>query len=105
MKKPKIMFDKTEIIAYCTIIGDLNKKSYKLLNLTFDKFTKIEFVPCKAKKLFKTIDSEKIVLTVKGYAKPIEFYKKDNAEHFDSYKAGFEKFATDNKISFVDETK
>ena len=44
MKKPRIMFDKTEVIAYATIIGEMNKKSQKLLNLTPDKFSKISFV-------------------------------------------------------------
>lgn len=104
IKKPIIMFDKTEVVMLATIVGDMKKKSHRLLNLTYDKFTKIAFVQCKERKLFKTVDSEKIVLTVKGYAKPIEYSKKENSAHYQEYKKGFEKFASDNTITFVDET-
>ncbi|MBQ7006716.1 MAG: hypothetical protein IJN59_02685 [Oscillospiraceae bacterium] len=105
IKKPIIMFDKTEVVMLATIVGEMKKKSHKVLNLTYDKFTKIAFVPCKEKKLFKTVDSEKIVLTVKGYARPIEFSKKEHHVHYDNYKKNFEKFAKNNMISFVDETQ
>ena len=105
MKKPRIMFDKTEVIAYATIIGEMNKKSQKLLNLTPDKFSKISFVPCKEKKLFKSVDSEKIVLNLRGYARPVEYTKKENISYFETYKKNFEKFAKDNGITFSDETR
>ena len=98
MKKPRIMFDKTEVVAYATIVNDLNKKSRKLLNLTYDKFTKISVVKCTEKKLFRMLDSEKIVLNITGFARPIEFTKKDNEQFFDGYKASFKKFASVRKV-------
>lgn len=105
MKKPRIMFDKTEIVASAIIVGEMNKKKQKLLNLTPDSFSKISIVPCKERKLFKMVDSEKIVLNLRSYANPVEYTKKDNAEYFESYKQNFEKFAKDNGVSFFDETK
>lgn len=105
MKKPLIMFDKTEVIAYATIVGEMNKKSQKLLNLTPDNFTKISFVPYKERKLFKSVDSEKIVLTLRGYAKPVEYTKKEHSHYYNDYKTSFEKFAKDNGIVLLDETK
>ena len=33
MAKPKIMFDKTEIVANATVVGEMNKKSQKILRL------------------------------------------------------------------------
>lgn len=105
MAKPKIMFDKTEIIANATVVGEMNKKSQKLLRLSADKFSQISFVPCKERKLFKKIDSEKIVLNLRGFARPVEYTKKDNAAFFESYKESFVKFAKDNGVSLVDEIK
>ena len=105
MKKPLIMFDKTEVIAYATIVGEMKKKSQKLLNITPDRITRISFVSCKERKLFKIVDSEKIVLTLRGYANPVEYTKKDHSHYYNDYKASFEKFAKDNGIVLLDETK
>ena len=105
MASPKIMFDKTEIVAKAIVVNETNKKKAKLLRLNADSFSKISFVPCKVRKLFKKVDSEKIVLNLRGYARPVEYSKKDNAAFYDSYKEGFAKFAKDNHVMFEDQTK
>ena len=105
MAKPKIMFDKTEIIANATVVGEMNKKSQKLLRLSADKFSQISFVKCTERKLFKKIVSEKIILNLRGVARPVEYTKKDNAAFFESYKESFVKFAKDNGVLLIDETK
>lgn len=105
MASPKIMFDKTEIVAKAIVVNETNKKKAKLLRLSADSFSKISFVPCKARKLFKKVDSEKIVLTLRGYARPVEYSKKTNAAFYDSYKDGFAKFAKDNNVMLDDQTK
>jgi len=105
MARPKIMFDKTEIVANATVVGEMNKKSQKLLRLSAESFSQISFVPCKERKLFKLVDSEKIVLNLRGYARPVEYSKKDNAAFFESYKQSFVKFAKDNGIALIDGTK
>ena len=51
------------------------------------------------------MDSEKIVLTLRGYANPVEYTKKDHSHYYNDYKASFEKFAKDNGIVLLDETK
>ena len=103
--KKSIFFDKTEIVANATVVGEMNKKSQKLLRLSADKFSQISFVPCKERKLFKKIDSEKIVLNLRGFARPVEYTKKDNAAFFESYKESFVKFAKDNGVLLTAETK
>jgi len=105
MKKPKIMFDKTEIVANATVVGEMNKKSQRLLRLSGESFSQISFVKCKERKLFKQIPSEKIVLNIRGFLNPVEYTKKDNALFFESYKESFTKFAKDNNVMLIDETK
>ncbi len=105
MAKSKIMFDKTEIVANATVVGEMNKKSQKILRLSSDSFSKISFVPCKERKLFKAYDSEKIVLSLRGYARPVEYTKKANAAFYESYKESFIKFSRDNNITLEDLTK
>ena len=105
MAKPKIMFDKTEIVANATVVGEMNKKKQRLLRLSADSFSQISFVPCKERKLFKKVDSEKIVLHLRGYARPVEYTKNSNEAFFESYKQSFLKFAKDNGVMLVDETK
>ena len=105
MKKSKIMFDATEIIAKAVVIGEMNKKSMRLLRLSADNFSQISFVKCKERKLFRSVDSEKIVLSLRGYANPIEYTKKGNEAFFESYKENFVKFAKNNGVMLIDKTK
>ena len=105
MNKPKIMFDKTEIVANATVIGEMNKKSQRLLRLSAESFSQILFIPCTERKFFRKIDSEKIVLSLRNLARPVEYTKKDNAVFFESYKESFAKFAKDNGVLLIDETK
>lgn len=92
--KSKISFDKTEIV-----VTDTTGKQVQMLNLTYDKIISIQFEKCTARKLFKNIDSEKIIMKVRNRLDPIEFYKYKEGAFFDEYKAGLEKFAKDNRIS------
>ena len=106
MAKRKIEFDTTEVVLATVFKDELGKETPKILNLPYDQFLKISFVPCEETKMFfKTVPSEKIVLQLKKYAQPIEYTKMKNKEFYDSYKEGFRKFATDNRIDLIDETK
>ena len=104
MAKRKIMFDKTEVVLATVFKDDLGKEVPKILNLSYDQFSKISFLPCEERKLFKTVPSEKIVLKLKKYADPIEYTMMKNKEFYQEYKDGFRRFAADNRIDLVDET-
>lgn len=104
MAKRKVMFDKTEVVAAAVMKDDMGKETPKILNLTYDQFLKISFVPCEEKKLFKTVPSEKIVLQLKKYAQPVEYPMLKNKEFYQEYKEGFRIFAKENRIDLIDET-
>lgn len=104
MAKRKIEFDTTEVVLATIFKNETGKKIPKILNLPYDQFMKISFVPCEERKLFKAVPSEKIVLKLKKYAQPVEFSMMQNKEFYHDYKEGFRKFAKDNRIDLVDET-
>ncbi len=104
MAKRKIEFDTTEVVLATVFKNETGKETPKILNLSYDQFMKISFVPCEERKLFKSVPSEKIVLKVKKYAQPIEYSMMKNKEFYQSYKEGFRKFAQDNRIDLIDET-
>ncbi|MBE7041994.1 MAG: hypothetical protein E7399_00665 [Ruminococcaceae bacterium] len=105
MAKKKIEFDSTEVVLATVFKNDLGKETPKILNLPYDQFLKISFEPCEERKLFKNIPSEKIVLKLKKYAQPVEYTMMKNKEFYQEYKEGFRKFAQDNRIDLIDETK
>ncbi len=105
MAKRKIEFDTTEVVLATVFKNDMGKEIPKILNLPYDQFLKIFFVPCEERKLFKAVPSEKIVLQIKKYAQPIEFTMMKNKEFYQDYKEGFRKFAEYNRIDLIDETK
>ena len=104
MAKRKVMFDTTEVVAATVFKDEMGKETPKILNLTYDQFLKISFVPCEERKLFKTVPSEKIVLQLKKYGQPVEYTMMKNKEFYQEYKEGFRKFAQDNRIDLIDET-
>jgi len=106
MAKRMITFDTTEIVAMVEIPGDgeFKKAQTRIMSMTYDKFSKISFVPCTERKLFKAVPSEKIVIKLKAMRQPIEFTKLKNKEFYEEYKEGFREFARKNRIDLVDET-
>lgn len=106
MAKRMITFDTTEVVAMVEIPGDgeFKKAQTRIMSMTYDKFTKISFVPCKERKLFKLVPSEKIVIKLKAMRQPIEFTKMKNKEFYEEYKEGFRIFAKQNRIDLIDET-
>jgi len=93
----KLTCDKTEINAVYPVD---RKGKLDRISLTYDKVISISFDKCTERKFFKKVDSEKISLRVRGRMEPIEYYKLEEGEHFESYKRDFEKFAKDNRITF-----
>lgn len=91
--KRRLVCDKTEIIC-------MPEKS-KLVNLTYDQITRIQFEKCIEKKLFSKFDSEKIIIVSRKQSEPIEFYKSKESEFFEEYKSQLEQFAKANRVSFT----
>ncbi|MBQ3049179.1 MAG: hypothetical protein IJC94_04400 [Oscillospiraceae bacterium] len=96
-KKYKLTCDKTEINAVYEVKrgGDLARVS-----MPYDKVISITFENCVVPKFLKKGDTERIVIRLRGYEKPIEFYKDREGDNFEGYKADFEKFAKANRITF-----
>lgn len=105
MAKRKIEFDTTEVVLATVFQDEFGKKTPKILNLPYDQFQKISFVPCEERKLFRLVASEKIVLKLKKYAQPIEYSFKENKEFYEDYKRGFRQFAMENRIELIDDTE
>ncbi len=101
MAKNHLICDKTEIIA-TVLMGN----QYRNVNLTADKIRRIQFDKYEAKAfLRKPTESEKITIESSGAPVPIIFEKSKEKEFFDGYKTQLEKFAKDNHLTFVDNTK
>lgn len=107
MAKRMISFDTTEIVAMVEIKGDgeSKKAQTRIMNMTYDMFSKISFVSCTERKLFRAVPSEKIVIKLKSLRQPIEFTKMKNKEFYQEYKDGFRTFALKNRIDLFDETE
>lgn len=101
--KADILFDKTEIVV------QISAKQAMSMNIRAEDIVSISIHPFQEKKLFKTVESEVIVLKPKKFPMPmaisrgmIEANKKSAG--WDQIKASMEKFAKDNRISFSHET-
>ena len=107
MAKRIISFDTTEVVAMVAIKkdGEVRKPKPRIMSMTYDMFSKISFVKCTERKLFKTVPSEKIEIRLKSFHTPIEFTKMKNEEFYEEYKEGFRVFAQKNRIALVDETQ
>ena len=102
MAQESIVFDKTEIavMAVTPVPGQPGKTNVKMLHLTYDQITNIQFDKVTVRGLFGSKPSEKITLAVKGRANPVEIFKHKEGKFFEGYKTGLEKFAKDNRITF-----
>jgi len=92
--KRDLMFDKTEII-----VVDRGGGRPQVLNLTYDKIISIQFDKATARKLFSSIPTEKISITIRGRENPTVLFKHTQADFWEEYKAGIEKFTKDNRIT------
>jgi len=101
MAKNHLLCDKTEIIV-TVLMGN----QWRNINITADKIKRIQFDKCKEKvSLFKMGDSERISIETSFSPMPIMIFKQKEKQFFDSYKEQLEKFAKNNRLTFVDNTK
>lgn len=93
--RSKILYDKTEIVFV-----DLSGKKAKVHNLTYDKIVSIQFDNTTVRKLFKSVPSEKLSISIRTQEAPLVLYQVDEKPFWDEYKANLTKFAKDNRVSF-----
>lgn len=96
MAQRHVFFDKTELV-----LAFPQGKKFKTLNLSYDQITRIQFDKCTEFSLFRKVPSEKITIVTPKRGEPIVYTKMKEKKFFEEYKAGFEKFAKDNRITFV----
>lgn len=102
MKKQRVIFDKTEVIMVYDVLTNPFKKGISKKALTYDKIQSISIEKCNVKRLFKTVDSERILIRAAGMTESIIYFKSVEKDYFDEYKAGFRKFAKANRITLYD---
>ena len=95
MAQRRINFDKTEIVA-----GFLAGKRFKVLNLAYSDIQRIQFDACMERRLLSRKPSEKITIVTGKSETPIVYSMLENRRFWEEYKAGFEKFADNNHITF-----
>ena len=101
MAKNHLLCDKTVIIV-TVLMGN----QWRNVNLTADKIKRIQFDKCKERAFpFKKVDSEKITIEYSPSEIPIVIYKGKEKKFLETYKTQLEKFARDNHLTFVDNTK
>ena len=100
MAKPRMNIDKTEIV-----LGFTSGKKFEVLNLTYQDIQRIQFDAMNESKLWKKIPSEKITIVTAKRPEPIVYTMLDNKSFWSYYKSGLAKFATNNNITFVDNTE
>jgi hypothetical protein len=110
MPKADILFDKTEFVLR------MADKQAMTMNIRADQITTITFQPTMEKKLFKKVESEVMIITMKGGAggpgggsggMPITKSSLENKEKGSWAKAkkNMLKFAKDNNITLHEETE
>ncbi len=108
MAKADILFDKTEFVLR------MADKQAMTMDIRADQITTITFQPTKQKKLFKTVDSEVMILKMKGGAggpgggpdgMPVlkEALESKEKGSWAKMKAQMLKFAKDNNITLHEE--
>jgi hypothetical protein len=90
-----VFFDKTELV-----LGFPQGKKFVTMNLTYNQITRIQFDKCTEFKFFRKVPSEKITIVTPKRGEPIVYTKLKEKNFFEEYKAGFEKFARENRITF-----
>ena len=100
MANRKMNFDKTEIV-----IGFDGGKRFEIINLPYSDIQRIQFDKVVERKLFKKVPSEKISIFTGKRAGPIVYTMLDNKQFWDEYKTGLAKFATNNHLTFEDNTE
>jgi hypothetical protein len=96
-KEDPILVDRTELILSASVGGGMEP-----ISVSYDKIIRIEFRKCEETKLFKKFPSEQIVFTVRGREDPVIFYRQKVGEAlFDGYKTALQKFAKENRVTFL----
>ena len=102
MAREHINIDKKELVLIAKVAqgNGMNRGNVVVVvNLVYDQIDNITFEKYTEKSLFRSYESEKIIIKTKKTGDPLYiFKKKDEKEHFESYKAGLTKFAKDNRV-------
>mgnify|MGYP007002412265 CR=1 FL=1 len=99
MAVKNMYFDKTEMV----VMVPAGKKIINL-NLSYDQISRIQIDPCTEISFFRKVPSEKITIITSKHANPIVFTKCKNKKFYEEYKAGITKFASDNRVTFSNNT-
>lgn len=91
-----IFCDKTELVLMVE-----TKKKVQPLNVTYDQIIRIQFEPCKEFRFFRFVPSEKIQIMTRKREQPVEYTMYKEKQYFGEYKKELEKFARENKITFI----
>ncbi len=95
MAKEHIIFDKTEII-----VAVLNNGPAHLENIKYSDIINITFKKADKKPLFGAALEEIVIKTKK---QSITIDQKKEKKFWDSYKAGLEKFCSDNRLTLYNQ--
>ena len=98
MAKQHLYYDKTEL----TIAVRMGN-NYSAFHVPAEKIQRINYIPVKTKKLFKTIETEAISFDTVGFP-PLMLVKAQEKDFYDGYKRDVEKFAKENRIKINDYT-
>ena len=98
MAKQHLYYDKTEL----TIAVRMGN-NYSAFHVPAEKIQRINYIPFKTKKLFKTIETEAISFDTVGFP-PLMLVQSEEKDFYDGYKRDIEKFAKENHIKINDYT-
>jgi len=99
MAREHIFFDNTEVVIMYS-----EGKNWKTANLPAGKIVSITIEPAESKGLFGKKNDERIVIRSGMFMEPVIYLKSKEKQFFDSYKAGWEKFCRDNRVTYYDNT-
>jgi len=92
----RIYTDRTELMLMY-----LDGNQYKAANLNRDQIVRIQLDEFKERRFIIKVPSERIQIVAKNMSKPIVYTKLREKKHFDEYKSILEKYAKENRVTFI----
>lgn len=80
-------------------------KKAQVVHLPFDRVTSVTLEPCTVRKLFRTIDTQRITIRAGGSDQPYVLRADQEGPYFEDYMAGFRKFCRENHITCYDKLR